>query len=179
MSVEKRLQAIEDRQELWDLISRYCNAVDDRDIDTIISLFTPDGSMGHADGATEGSGPDGIREYYESKLVHFEHCYHYAHNQLVEFTSTDRARGVVNAHAEMVIDGEAILAALRYYDEYQRVDGRWRFQQRRSRFYYTMPIAELATGLAQPNKKRWPAPPTPADLPDSIETYQEFRARTS
>lgn len=176
-TLEARLQRIEDRQSLWDLAARYCVAVDDRDIDGILACFARDGSMGHADGATEGQGSEGLREYYESKLVHFGHCYHYPHSQLIDFTSSDTAEGIVSAHAEMVIDGESILAAMRYYDSYVREAGGWRFRQRRIKFFYTMPIAELASGLAADLRKRWPAPPSEAELPGSIRAYQEFRSR--
>jgi ketosteroid isomerase-like protein len=176
-STEARLRRLEDRQELTDLVTRYSMCVDDRDIDGIVGLFTEDASMGHADGATQGSGPDGIRDYYESKLIHFGHCYHYAHNQLVEFDTDDTAHGVVNAHAEMVIDGEFLVAALRYVDLYERVEGAWRFKQRRSSFWYVMRPDEMAEGMAGPNRKRWPAPPSPGELPESVPAYQAFIAR--
>ena len=134
--------------------------------------------MGHADGATQGQGPDGIREYYESKMVEYGHCFHYAHSQLVEFDGPDLAHGKVNTHAELVVNGVFILNAIRYDDVYARESGLWRFKQRRTKFFYSMPVDELATKLSEPNRKRFPGPPTEAELPESLPSYQAFLART-
>lgn len=175
--VVARLQRIEDRQALTDLVTRYCIAVDDRDLDAIIELFSSDARMGHADGSAGGSGHDGIHEYYEARLRGVGMCFHYPHAQLVEFASDDEATGVVLAHAEMSIGEQLIVGAIRYHDEYVRERGTWRFRERRLRFFYLMDSGELAEHHGDPERKRWPGPPETAELPDSLETYQAFRAR--
>jgi len=176
-SLEERVGRLEDRQELADLVTRYCIAVDDRDLDALIPLFTSDARMGHADGSAGGSGSDGIRRYYEERLKGVGACFHYWHSQLVDFTGDDAASGVVLAHAEMAVDDQMVVGAIRYHDDYRREDGSWRFGARGLRFFYLMDATELPAAIHSPDRKRWPGPSEPAELPDSLETYRTFRAR--
>lgn len=176
-SVEERLRVLEDRRELEDLITRYCIAVDDRDLDALVPLFTSDASMGHADGSAGGTGTDGIRRYYEERLTGVGACVHYWHAQLVDFTGPDAATGVVLAHAEMAVDDRMVVGAIRYHDDYRREGGEWKFQARRLRFFYLMDATELPSAIHSPDRKRWPGPAEAAELPDSLPSYQEFRAR--
>lgn len=172
-----RVRQLEDRRELGDLVARYCIAVDDRDLDTLIPLFTSDARMGHADGSAGGTGEASIRRYYEERLSGVATCFHYPHAQLVDFVDDDTATGVVLAHAEMAVDDQMVIAAIRYHDSYLREGGAWRFRERRLRFFYLMDVTELPTSIHGRDRKRWPGPPEPADLPDSLETYRSFRAR--
>ena len=176
-SVEERLQQLEDRQELADLVTRYCIAVDDRDLDALIPLFTSDASMGHADGSAGGSGTEGIRRYYEDRLKGVGTCFHYWHAQLLDFTGADSATGVVLAHAEMAVDDQMVVGGIRYHDDYRREDGAWRFRARGLRFFYLMDAEELPAGIHTRERKRWPGPAEAAELPDSLDTYRSFRAR--
>ena len=41
-SLESRIRLLEDREAIRDLVARYTMVVDDRDIDAIGELFTPD-----------------------------------------------------------------------------------------------------------------------------------------
>jgi hypothetical protein len=174
--LESRIRRLEDRQELWDLAARYCQVVDDRDIDGIVSVFSSDPTVKHADGSVGGRGPEGVRAYYEGRLKGVGVCFHYPHTQLVEFDGDDRASADVNSHAEMAVDGQMIVGALRYRDEYVREAGAWKIAQRTMRFFYLMPAIELPERLLGPDRKRWPEV-GPAELPESVPTYQAFRAR--
>ena len=177
LDLAARVQRLEDRQELADLVTRYCIAVDDRDLDALISLFSSDARMGHADGSAGGAGTEGITRYYEERLRGVGTCFHYFHSQLIDFDGPDDATGVVLAHAEMAVDGRMIVGAIRYHDTYAREGGAWRFRERRLRFFYLMDATELPEQIQGVDRKRWPGAPEPAELPDSLETYQAFRAR--
>jgi hypothetical protein len=71
----------------------------------------------------------------------------------------------VCAHAELTIDGETVFVALRYHDDYRRVDGRWRFHERKTRILYVLKLSELPTGFADRMRIRWPnIDPQPAQI---------------
>ena len=175
-SLVERIERLEVRAELQDLVTRYSMAVDERDLDTVIDLFTPDATFGHpSDPHIEG--PEQIRAHYRSRLTGLVYSYHYAHNQLIEWNGGDEATGEVNAHAEMAFPGKLVIAALRYHDTYRRTDGVWRFAARDQSFYYFLPVADLAAGDYTEGRKRWPpGPALEADLPDSLDTYRDFLA---
>lgn len=50
------LRRIQDRFAIIDLEANYCYAIDDRDLDKLISLYTPDGVQGHLDGLRASPG---------------------------------------------------------------------------------------------------------------------------
>jgi hypothetical protein len=175
--LEARIKRLEDRQELSDLAARYCIAVDDRDMDTIVDIFTPDGQMGHMDSSAGGAGTAGLIAYYEERLKGVGATYHYPLAQLIEFDSDDEAHGVTMANAEMSIGDQVIVGAIRYNDTYVRVEGRWRFRRRALQFLYLMDMNDLPTHYKERDRKRWPGPPTAAEIPDSLPTYQAFRSR--
>ncbi len=164
------VRRIDDRQQLAELISRYGMAVDDRDFDTVGRLFAEDGEFHGVKGRQT------IVDYYRARTVTFTTSSHYAHTWHFDFESDDRASGAVNAHAELCIGGKTIRIALRYLDRYVREGGAWKFQARTLKFRYVLPFDEVARGLDDALRVRWPgAQPQPADLPDQLQTYIDSR----
>ncbi len=74
----------------------------------------------------------------------------------IELDGGDEAHGIVCAHAELSIDGETHLVALRYHDTYRHEDGAWRFYERDVKLLYVLPVSEFGTGLAERDRLRWP-----------------------
>lgn len=163
--IETRLSHLEARFALNDLVARYCAAVDDRDLDALSNLFTPDGYFGHLD---EGGahGRAAIRDYYGGRLRAIPYSFHYPHSHTINVVDAMSARGEVTAHAEMGrVDLPPLVAALRYTDDYRFQDGAWRFARRELRFFYFAPVNEVQAGLMGDLRVRWPGPPRAADLP--------------
>ena len=167
-----RLQQLEDRFALQDLVAAYCRAIDDRDLETFISLFTEDGRMRHQDGAMDVSGRDALRAYYAERFPTYGVTFHYPHAQRVTFNSDDEATGWVSAHAEMDLGGEFVLAAFRYSDRYARDEGQWRFAERVLACWYYMRLADLPTQIGGKLRKHYKGQLLPAELPESLHTYQ-------
>ena len=174
-SLEARIEALEVRTALEDLVARYGMAVDDRDIRGVGELFTDDGRFGHQEEAGV-VGRDAVMSVYAERLRGQEYSFHFSHNHLIEYRGGDEATGVVNAHAEMGYQGEVLLGAMRYRDRYRRVEGRWCFAERRMSFFYLMPAAELWAGNLTEFRKQWPGRPEAADLPQTLPSYRNFIA---
>ena len=170
LELARMVRRVDDRQQLAELLSRYGTAVDDRDFDTLSRLFAPD-AVFHG---IEGRQP--IIDYMRARTSTFSTSSHYALTWHFDFASDDRARGVVNAHAELCIGGKTVRLALRYLDDYVRSAGTWVIQQRVLRFRYVLPFDAVADGLDEPRRVRWPGTEAQlADLPDKIQTYIDSR----
>lgn len=173
-----RVRRLETHAELEELVTRYCMAVDDRDLDAIVELFTPDGSFGH-EGAEVATGAAAIRAFYAERLSGIPYSIHYPHTQLVTIVDDEKADGVVVAQAEMGrLDAPPLRAAMRYHDTYRLHDGRFRFARRSLQFWYFAPVDEIDRGRWGAERVRWPGPPRPADLPDSLQSFAMFEAES-
>ena len=139
-----RITRLEAREELRDLAARYCHAIDDRRFDELVGLFTADGSFATPWDRAEGHGL--LREWFTTRIAHYEFTFHYPHSQLVEFADDEHASGVVSMHAEHGIDGTCKPAGLRYDDTYVRQDGVWKFASRALSFRYFLAWPEMAGG---------------------------------
>jgi uncharacterized protein (TIGR02246 family) len=171
-SLVERIQALEDRIAIDDLVSTYCLAIDERDLERFLSLFTNDAELRHEDGVMRLEGLPAIREYYTQRFAGYRVTFHTPHSRLVEFVSPHEATGVVTGHAEMSQDGELVVAAIRYTDRYRKIDARWLFAERVLAFWYYMKASELPTGLADGLRKHYRGGRLPAELPESLPTYQ-------
>jgi uncharacterized protein (TIGR02246 family) len=142
-TLEERVRHLEDRVAIGELIARYCLVMDNRDIDAIESLFTPDARVWSADGAMDAQGRQAVVEMFKGQVTVLCRSNHFTQDRIVEFDhmDPDRATGTVLAYAEMQREGQPMLAAIRYQDVYQRCEGRWRFRERGLSFAYDVPAA--------------------------------------
>ena len=174
-SMPERLRRLEDRAELTELIARYCIAVDDRDVEALASLFTPDGRFRSADGVMDAVGRDAVMEQFRGRFAALGPTNHFTHDRIFEFgADPDAAAGLVTSHAEVVRNGRALVAALRYADAYRRVDGRWRFADRLLSFLYYLPAEEYARGFVSRLRMRAYGDERPADYPEGLPTWRRY-----
>lgn len=143
MTVEERVALLEARYELSDLVARYCHLIDARDYTGASELFDEDASFTVPDQRTTGR--DAVRAFLQTQLERYEFTYHYVHSQVIDAIEGDRARGVVDAHAEHGEDGTCVLAGIRYVDAYRRAASGWRFQERELQIRYFLPWEKLGT----------------------------------
>jgi len=155
----RTVRRLQDRQELRDLTLRYCRAIDDSDWVALRELFTDEARAGAVGGDETVQRLRSIRSTYGRTI-------HTAHGQLVEFTDDDHATGMVPSHAELDIKGETVVCAMRYYDDYVRESGGWRFARRHIAFVYALPWPRLAGALTDELPVHWPG--TEAAPPDQF-----------
>lgn len=177
MTLELRLQRMEDRWAINDLLVDYSTATDDHDIDGLANLYTEDAVFQGVRGKLQGR--PAIAAYYEERLASFGASYHIPYSHKVDFVSGTEARGLMLGATELALDGQAFWVAMRYHDHYIKgADGQWRFRERRIEQLYAMPLADLPEGMASDLRKRWPgAEPAAADVPEGTATWQSHQAR--
>lgn len=178
IDLERRIRRLEDRAEIAELVARYCVAMDDRDVASVPSLFTPDVTIRSADGVMDASGLDTVVEMFRGRFAVLGPSNHVTHDRIVTFDDADpdRASGLVLSHAEMNRRGGAMIAAIRYHDEYRRHDGRWKFASRLMAFFYYVPADQyldaLGAGLATRNRAY--DQPRAADWPETLPTWRRY-----
>jgi hypothetical protein len=83
---------------------------------------------------------------------------HHIGNHVIEFDDPDHAHGVVyskNEHETPCADGgtEWVIMQMLYWDNYERIDGRWYFRRRLPCYWYATDLNKPPVG---DNKMRWP-----------------------
>lgn len=168
-----QLRRLQDRAELNELVVRYGQLVDDRDLEGLAQLYTHDAVFDSREGPAIGR--DAVIDYYRRQLRSYGVTYHYVHGHVIDDLGEDTATGTAHAHAELAIEGTTVVIALRYADTYRREDGRWRFHHRRAQQLYGLPLSDLPHRLGDRDRKHWPGTDAgPADLPESLPSWQRF-----
>lgn len=170
-----RLQHLESREEIRNLVARYGLAVDDHRLAAIGALFTADARFCSRDGVMDARGRQAIISQFTERFRSLGISNHVSHDQVIESAADepDTARGVVSAHAEMWRNGRAFIAALRYHDEYRREAGRWCFQSRELNFLYYLPVTDYPDALGSELRQRAYGDQRPADYPETLPGWRD------
>lgn len=165
MDLEARIKRLEDRAELNDLVVGYFLAADGDDLEGVGESFTEDATFSSS-GVVSGQGRSAIVDFIRGSREHMGLTIHTPHYAKLTFDGANRARGLVGAHLELVLGGKAIYGAVRYVDEYRRLDGRWRIHARDMRTIHIAPWLEVGAAFESSTPVRWPgAPWAPSDYP--------------
>lgn len=150
-SIEDRIQAIEDRDEIRELTARYCHAVRDGAGEAVVELFTEDGALEMNDRKFEGHGE--LRQAYGASMRQ-PTLRAFIQNHVIDLDG-DRATGQCSVEIRAVEKGRAFTAAGHYDDTYRRDNGSWRFARRLLHIYHWVPLADGwgddAEGTGPPN----------------------------
>lgn len=124
-----RLAALEQREAIADLLSAYCELVDDNDPDGIVALFAPDGVYDYGFGRVF-QGHVALRELF-TRIDDNAATSHHLSNVRVSLDApgTAQARSVVYAH-HVRRDGTTYELFGRYRDELIDDGTGWRFRRR-------------------------------------------------
>jgi ketosteroid isomerase-like protein len=136
--LEQRIDRIESRQAIDDLLAAYCSTVDAKDALALGALFAEEAHFGDL------RGRKAIVDFFAGWMADWGPSFHYPHAITLEFSSSDAATGVVTGHAEQRKDDEAWVMAIRYSDEYRREHGRWLFARRDVGYVYRLRAQDYA-----------------------------------
>ncbi len=166
-SPHARLARVEAQLSIGQLPIRYALAIDQRDLDAWVGLFVPDVDMGR-----HGRGREVLREWIAPSVSQFYRSIHQICGHRIVLGPAgptgepETASGQVYCRAEHEVGKRWIVMAIRYDDEYRRVDGEWLFSRRRERHWYA---ADLLERPQQVNFDSWhtssEAPALPAHAP--------------
>ena len=176
-ALERRIEELESREQIKELAARYGFAVDARDLDGIGALFTDTARVLSADGRHASNGKREVVEQYRHRFSFLGPTNHFTHNHIIWFDEKDPnlAFGKLNAHGEVFRNGDAMLSALSYDDEYRRgADGKWRFELRMMKYFYYLKYSEIQEFLGDRMRVRAYETPQAADWPEGIDTYRRY-----
>jgi hypothetical protein len=169
-----RLDRLESLAEIRQLPVRYALALDSRDMDAMVALFTPDVRVGR-----EASGRDALRAWFVKTLSEPKMSVHFVGNHIVDFDDADHARGVVYCRDELGRpNGGWDYGMLQYWDTYVRVDGpdgrEWCFDRRKFLRWYMVDALERpyhGAGVGDDHDAL-----TTQQLPEAFESWNRFWA---
>ena len=174
----KRIDRLESRHQISELVGNYARACDEHDIDTLAAIFTEDGVIDSPSNMLSADGRKGIRQTFMRRYKIRGPSYHWTHDHKVVFDEEDpdHATGLVLGHAETCPGATVSIAAMRYADDYRRIDNRWFFKRRTLTFLYYVPVTEYASVLATPLRIAVGSERFPGDYPESLASWKKVLA---
>lgn len=173
-TLEQRLQRIEDRFAINDLLVQYAVLLDDSCFEAVGQLFTADGVFASPNSTTVGR--DAVVANFRLKHEPYPVTVHEPVASTAYFIDDDHARGTVIGYAELANPNDMVVTSLRYHDDYVRIDGAWRFASRYVLSVYGMTIDEVVAGrVGSDMRKRWPGRPVAeSELPDRGQRFPGY-----
>lgn len=131
--LERRLTRMEDIEAIKQLKARYCEICDDdHNPDRMATLFVKDG-IWEAEGFGKAQGPEGIRQLFQGfqKLISFSQ--HMVMNPIIEINGSS-AKGTWYFLGPFTFrkQNEAKWQAVKYEDDYVKVNGEWKYKHLRA-----------------------------------------------
>ena len=149
-----RIDRLESLDEIRQLVAKYSLSLDMRDLDAHVGLFAADIRV-----SRELTGREHLKHWLDDTLrMQFTGTSHHIGNHIIEFDDPDHAHGVVyskNEHETPCANGDTewVIMQMLYWDDYQRIDGRWFFRRRLPCYWYATDLNKPPVG---DSKMRWP-----------------------
>jgi hypothetical protein len=166
-----RIDRLESLDAIRQLAGKYSLSLDMRDLDAHVNLFAPDIRVGR-----DKVGRAHLKAWVDDTLRNqFSGTSHHLGQHIIEFTDADHAIGVVYSKNEHEAGPEWVIMQMLYWDDYERIDGRWYFRRRLPCYWY-------ATDLNKPpigdRKMRWPGrEPYQGTFHDLFPSWNDFWAK--
>ena len=174
-----RLERLESKEEIRDLVSKYAEACDQQDLESLEKLFTLDAEFDSPNGMLKSKGRQNILDMYLEVFKSRGPSFHWTHDVRVKMDpeKKDLATGTVYSHAETTRDGVVSLAAMRYDDQYAIEDGNWKFSKRVIHFFYYVKTKDYVETLTSPLRVGMGETNIAADIPESVPAWIEFQQK--
>jgi len=127
MTLEERIQRLEDDRAIRDLKARYLRACDGKDPDTVRDCLRPDAAIGYEGFPRFDNRDDFVEVYRQFGCVPGVYDIHHAANGVIAFDGADRATGQwsLTFHTINLSQRTITQFGIEYDDAYVRVDHRW------------------------------------------------------
>jgi len=174
--LERRIDRLESRFAIEELVTAYCEACDEHDIPRLGALFTEDAVYGSPGGVLRSVGRSEIVSMFVRTFKARGPGFHWTHDLVIRFDDDrpNHATGTVASHAETSVNGVPSLAAMKYDDEYRRTDGRWQFASRSIRSLYYVPVEKYLGALNRRKRLCFEGNWAEADYPEALPVWQDF-----
>jgi len=137
-----RIDELESRAALRDLVTDYCLGFDNHDWDRFISIWHSDAiwEIGAPFGTFNGHA--GIREaVFDVLYPVWRETHHLTSNLRLEFSDADHAHGVCNVDCMGATADDIVqMISATYTDDFERRDGAWKIAKRHVVIHYFNPI---------------------------------------
>ena len=131
-SLLARIDRLESLDAIRQLPAKYSLALDMRDGDAWVNLFPEDVRVGGGK-----SGRKALRDWFdETHSMQFDGTSHHIGGHIIDFDDPDHAQGVVYSKNEHECGPEWVIMQMMYFDQYERIDGRWYFRRRLPLYWY-------------------------------------------
>jgi len=141
-SLLRRIDELESRAAMRDLVTDYCLGFDSHDWEQFISIWHDDAVWDIGPPFGVFNGHEGIREaVYEVLYPVWRETHHLTSNLRLEFDSPDRARGVCNVDCMGATTDDVVqMISATYTDVFERRGGVWKIARRDVVIHYFNPI---------------------------------------
>ena len=148
-ALRARIERLESIEEIRMLVAKYSLSLDMRDVDAHVNLFAPDIRVGR-----ERVGRAHLKVWVDAMLrEQFTGTSHHLGGHIIEFTDSTHAHGVEYSKNEHESGDEWVIMQMLYWDDYERIGGRWYFRRRLPCYWYATDLNKPPVGQL---KMRWP-----------------------
>ncbi len=141
-ALARRIDELESRAAIRDLVTDYCLGFDTHDWDRFISIWHPDAvwEIGPPFGTFENH--DGIRRaVYDALYPVWRETHHLTSNLRLTFRDADHAQGVCNVDCMGATKDDVVqMISATYADEFERRQGAWKIAKRSVTIHYFNPL---------------------------------------
>jgi gamma-hexachlorocyclohexane dehydrochlorinase len=149
-TLEARIDRIESRIAMHELVSDYCHGFDKHDWDRFISIWWEDCKWEIGPPFGNFAGHAGIAQAVKDILWPAWHASsHFTTNLVVEFQGPDNARGICDVDCiGTTSDGIAQTVSATYTDDFERRGTVWKIRRRQVKMHHFSPLTGIT--LAAP-----------------------------
>ena len=144
-AINRRIDRVESRFALHDLVSDYCHGFDKREWERFRAIWWPDAvwDIGPPFGRFEGA--EGIAHVTKDILwPAWLESSHFTTNLVVVFEDDDRAQGVSDVDCiGTTADGKAQTVSATYNDLFERRAGIWKIAHRKVKMHHFSPLTGI------------------------------------
>lgn len=142
LDLSQRLDIIESRTAMRDLVSDYCIGFDGHDWDRFIGIWHDDAVWEIGPPFGTFTGHAGIKEAVDAILYPvWRETHHLTTNLRLDFQGPDNATGICNVDCMGATKDNVVqMVGATYCDDFERRNGQWKIAKRRVTIHYFNPV---------------------------------------